>query len=149
MAAVTYAFLCDENAMHLAPLFPAGRAKTVADFGMLGASDPEVLAMADRDRRILVTSNRDDFKDLYVAHAAKGGKRKCTDLYGLVLFSGEKSAQLRLSMRQIASKLRLDGKRVGWEAIPEENLLVRVMADGKVRVERLPRCPYCVGNLRH
>lgn len=144
MAAVTYAFLCDENAMHLAELFPAGRAKTVADFGMLGASDPEVMRKADDDRRILVSSNRDDFKELFVKHAAQGGRKKCTDLYGLVLFAGEKGAQLRIPIRELGSRLRLDGKRIGWSDVHYQNLLVRVMADGRVRVERLPRCPYCM-----
>lgn len=143
VAAVTYAFLCDENSMHLAPLLGPGRAETVVDFDMRGASDPQVLAKADEERRILVTSNREDFRELFIAYAAQGGKRKCTDLFGLILFSGEKDAQLRLPVKKIEAELRLEGRKITWCDIHHENLLVRVTAGNRPRVERLPRCPYC------
>ncbi len=129
--------------MHLARLFPEEQAKTVADFGMLGALDPAVMAKAEEERRILVTSNRETYRTCSW-RTLQGGKRKCTDMFGLVLFSGEISAQLRIPVRVLESHLRLDGKPIKWMDVQEQNLLVRVTAGARPRVERLPRCPYCV-----
>ena len=146
MPSITYAFLLDEKAMHLAPLFPNGRAKTVAELGMSGATDDEVLALAEREKRILVTSNRDDFLERYNKYAAQGGRKKCTDLYGLVLFNGERSAQERhFPISKIEKRLHLILERihVTWRDVLDSNLLVRITSE-TIITQRLPRCPECM-----
>jgi len=147
MASIHYAFLLDENAMHLKNFFPAGRAKTVVDFGMVGDSDDAVLAKAYETKRILVTSNRDDFHKRFIAFAAQGGKGKCTDLYGLVLFNGERSAQQKhFPVQRIERRFgRLPNERraLGWIDVSDLNLLVRVTSES-VEVQKLPRCPFCM-----
>jgi hypothetical protein len=85
MGRALYGFLIDEDALHLGPLFPAGRAVTVEGLGLRGASHDTVISEADQRELIVATVNRDDYRERFIAHAAKGGKRKCTDLHGLVL----------------------------------------------------------------
>jgi hypothetical protein len=144
MGRALYGFLIDENALHLGLLFPPGRAVTVEDLDMRGASDDAVILEGDRRELIVVTANRDDYRERFIAHASKGGKRKCTDLYGLVMFYGEKQDQVKhFPLAQIERRLRLDRKPIKWRDVYQQNLLVRVKSGG-VTVERLPRCPYCV-----
>lgn len=138
-----YGFLVDEDALHLGPLFPPGHAKTVDHLRLRGASDDKVIATADGKQLIVVTANRDDYRVRFIAHAARGGKRKCTDLHGLVLFYGDAKDQVtHFPITKLERRLALDGLRVTWRDVYRRNLLVRVKAGG-VTVERLPRCPFC------
>jgi len=68
-----------------------------------------VISEADQRELIVATANRDDYRERFIAHAAKGGKRKCTDLVGLVMFYGEKQHQLKhFPLTKIERQLRLE-----------------------------------------
>ena len=64
-ASYLFAFLLDENAMHLKANFPAKRTKTAADLGLLGDDDDRVIDVSLDTNRIIVTSNRDDHVERY------------------------------------------------------------------------------------
>jgi hypothetical protein len=71
-------------------------------------------------------------------------KRKdCHDLYGLVIIPNQAAIQDRV-LPKLATKLRLEGKRISWDDVWRKNLLVRVRSDGVVNVrDELGRCFYC------
>jgi len=143
MGNALYGFICDENAMHLASYFPHGRAKTVKQFGLLGESDDAILAKAWDSHLIVVTSNRDDFRERFLSFVPSGGKRKCTHLHGLVMFAETKDEQIGLfPSKKLERRLRLDGKAVTWRDVYQGNLLVRANPQ-RASVERLSRCPGC------
>jgi hypothetical protein len=52
-----YAFLLDENLLHLSSRFPKGRAKTIVKQARRqGTSDPDVVREAFETKKIIVTS---------------------------------------------------------------------------------------------
>jgi hypothetical protein len=149
----TYAFLLDENVMHLKKLFPKGRAITVADLGKASADDDKVVRLADEHRRIIVTNNSRDYRAAMARYAKDWGKERCSDLYGLIILPNRKHEQAPLfPLHRIEEMLRYTApnkpkRRIRWRDVADDNLLVLISKDRRVRVEALPRCPFCAQDL--
>jgi Domain of unknown function (DUF5615) len=146
MSASRYGFLLDENAQGLAELFPRGRALTVANLGLVGASDDRVLDEASQTDRILVTVNRDDFVKRYEKRAlALPRATHAPDiLSGLIVLSDDVAKRWRRgTLRDTERRLRLLGQSLAWHDVYVENLFVRVRID-VVDVRFLP-CRHCSG----
>lgn len=72
-----------------AELFPSGRAITATDVGLLSALDPAAVEKADELGCIVVTNNTRDYREEARRYAEAGGKRTCTDLFGLPIIPND------------------------------------------------------------
>lgn len=118
-------FLLDESVSPLvgAPLVAAGHDVTdVRSIGLSAAPDPDVLAAAAADRRVLITLDT-DFGAL-VAHAR-------SQLPSVVLFRGEVTRRPRSQAMLLLANL----DQVALDLV--EGAIV-VIGDDRVRVRRLP-----------
>lgn len=145
-----YAFLIDEDLLHLVHWFPKGRAKTITSHARKqGTPDPEVVKAAFDAKRIIVTNNSKDYRREVLAFAKQSGKRRCSDLYGLVLLPDDAVDQEQFSPlnRGLSARLRYRGEKIDWTAVHQYNLLVQADRMGKVTVSQLPRCAFCERDL--
>jgi len=146
----TYAFLIDEDLMHLVHWFPKGRAKTVVTHArQRGTPDPEVVAIAFDTKRTIVTNNSKDYRREVLAFSRQSGRARCSDLFGLVLMPDDEADQRQFFplQRRLTAKLRYRGRKIDWLDVHTYNLLVQADRDGRVFVSQLPRCAFCERDL--
>lgn len=110
----------------------------------MGAPDPKVVRRSDELRCTVVTNDKRDYRDEFRRYVEFGGKRICTDLFGLLIIPNNASDWEHVfPINQLEKRLRLHGEPVTWREVYVRNLYVKVEARGKVIVEELPRCPIC------
>jgi len=135
-----YGFLLDENVVRLKQHFPKSRAKTVYDYSLEGKPDARVIKTAGDEGLIIVTADG-QYPEFFrkIGTERRGGAH----LYGLVqIVPTDIERQKRLfPLREVESRMRLDGKIVTWTMVALYNLCVRVDEGRRVTVLRLPPCP--------
>lgn len=89
-----------------------------ADASLRGMPDPEVLELAARQSRVLVTDNIQDFAPLAASWSAQGRTHG-----GLLFVSSKSFPQTRGRMTGIAAALRLRQKACRWPAAGESDFL--------------------------
>jgi hypothetical protein len=132
-------FLIDRDAERALEFFKGfGRAnKAVA------SDDPDIVAEAWKERRIIVTSNRRDFLHHIEDFQRRSNFDDCRDLWGLVVlpnlhFDREKGLA--------AIKYGLEVRRGGtlrWPGIGCLNLYIRLTKEGDLEIRCFKRCPFC------
>jgi hypothetical protein len=138
-----YKFLLDRDVSKTVSLFPAQRARTISDVGLPdNATDAAIVEKAWKLEATIVTANGDDFLEEVRKFLQQTKKKDCHDLFGLVILPSKFETQKRV-LNQLRSRLRFDGKQIGWYDVWSNSLCVRVRTVGNPEVKKLPRCFYC------
>ena len=138
-----YRFLLDNDSHAASVYFPEKRVVTFAQAKLnQAAPDSEVVATAREMECIIVTANGQDFEREIKQFLQKSQRKDCFDLFGLVVIPNPAAIQARV-LPGLSEKLRINGKRISWEDVWQENYLVSVHADSSVDVRELGRCFYC------
>lgn len=138
----------DQSVNHLEDMFPSKKVVTNETLGLpQHASDDEVVAEASAGGNLLITANRmhHDFENAIKSRVAQSSKKGngCTRTSGLVLlFSNDELVQRRMLTR-LEDRLIFEGKRINYQYVHSENLLVKVYSDGTTNISRLPKCRHC------
>ena len=138
-----YRFLIDNDSQAASVHFPEKRVVTLAQ-AMLdrAAPDSAVVARAREMGCIIVPANGPDFEKEIKQFLQKSQRKDCYDLFGLVVIPNAAAIQERV-LPGLGDKLPMNGKRISWEDVWQENYLVSVHSDGSVEVRELGRCFYC------
>ncbi|MGA2085783.1 MAG: hypothetical protein ABSG60_09720 [Terracidiphilus sp.] len=139
-----YRFLIDNDSLSSARYFPKRRIVTFHQAGLEpSAPDVAIVVKAYEFGCIIVSANGPHFEAEMRKFLATTKRKDCHDLYGLVIIPNQAAIQDRV-LPKLATKLRLEGKRISWDDVWRKNLLVRVRSDGVVNVrDELGRCFYC------
>jgi hypothetical protein len=138
-----YRFLIDNDSQAASVYFPEKRVVTLAQAKLNPAApDSQVVAAAREMECIIVTANGPDFEKEIKHFLQRSQRKDCYDLFGLVVIPNPAAIQARV-LPGLSDKLRINGKRISWENVWQENYLVSVHSDGTVEVRELGRCFYC------
>lgn len=91
--------------------------------GLIGLDDPEVLALASRDGRILLTFNHRDFAPLLREWAESGRHHS-----GCIIVFGIDHGEIGLTLRGVSALLTERDEQAAWADISEA--LTRARASG-------------------
>jgi hypothetical protein len=129
-----YRFLIDNDSQAASAHFPEKCVVMLAQAKLARAApDTAVVARAREMGCIIVTANGPDFEKEIKHFLQKSQRKDCFDLYGLVVIPNAATIQARV-LPGLGDKLRMNGKRISWEDVWQENYLV-----GSIRTARL-RC---------
>ena len=138
-----YRFLIDNDSQSASVYFPEKRVVTFAQAKLNEAApDSEVVATARELGCTIVTANGPHFEKEIKQSLQKSQRKDCYDLFGLVVIPNPAAIQARV-LPGLSDRLRMDGKRISWDDVWQENCVVSVHADGSVDVRELGRCFYC------
>jgi hypothetical protein len=139
----TFGFVLDNGVNHLKDWLPRNRARTLPDLGLARDSDDlTIVRKAVAESLIIVTANGDDFLRLIDRYRRTSARTKtCHDASGMLIVMDAHVP--RRSFAETTTSLRLDGRRIGWGVVTDDNLVVRLAVDDRTTVGRLPRCFYC------
>ncbi len=138
-----YKFLIDNDSRAASVYFPEKRVVTFAQAKLNeAATDSEVVATARELGCTIVTANGPHFEKEIKQSLQKSQRKDCYDLFGLVVIPNPAAIQARV-LPGLSDRLRMNGKRISWDDVWQENYVVSVHADGSVDVRELGRCFYC------
>jgi len=112
-----YRFLLDRDVSKSPSLFPAKRARTIAQVDLPdNTTDPQIVRKAWDLRLTTVTSNGDHFVREITKFLNQTRQVDCHEMYGLVILLNGYEIHRRL-LPEIEEKLRLGGKKVTWAEV--------------------------------
>ena len=141
-----FKFMLDRGVNHLIDCFPPKRVVSTESLGLpANLPDDQVVAFASQHGHLLIAANRRDFVRDTANYVAQSSKKPsgCCRVPGMILLVPNDEMTQRRILKGLDSRLLLDGRRITFSDVHDEDLLVTVEATGAARVSRLPRCAHC------